>query len=180
MLSFLLQRHHLRRRQRVKAGITLACMFFTLYVRLKKRTPLLSAVCPDDTEPLDSSDDGYSIEIIGPGSTGQDAEDAFGSYLGTGLEIDDGDSLKLTSNCPSGFGVLLSFMMDVSEISAVNITFITSTGTRILFQVCCRHSLFVHANSIILQPMKLANSIFSRRSIQQMSQRQQRSDICKC
>ena len=85
-------------------------------------------VCPDDTEPLDSSDNGYDIEIVGQGTTDQDANDAFESYLGTGLEIDDGDSLKLTSTCPSGFGVFLSLMMDVAEISSVTITFTSSAG----------------------------------------------------
>lgn len=98
-------------------------------------------VCPDDTEPLDSSDGGFSIEIIGAGTTDQDADDAFESYLGTGLEIDDGDSLKLTSTCPSGSGVLLSFMLDVSQINSVNITFISSSGVTTDYMVKCFHSL---------------------------------------
>ena len=96
---------------------------------------MLFLVCPDDTEPLDSNDNGYTIEIVGTGSTDQDPEDAFESYLRTGLEIDDGDSLKLTSTCPAGFGVLLSFMMDVGEISSVTVTFTSSTGMTTIFEV---------------------------------------------
>ena len=82
-------------------------------------------MCPDETEPLDSSVGGYSAELTGDGDTDQSADDAIESYLGTALEISAGNGIKLTSECPSGSGTVLSIMFDVSGISQVTVTFMT-------------------------------------------------------
>lgn len=93
-------------------------------------------VCPDDSEPIDSNDGGFNIELTGMGDTDQSAEDAIGSYLGTGLEISAGNGLKLTSLCDSGSGTILSLMFDVSDISQVNVTFVSPTLGSITRTVC--------------------------------------------
>ena len=85
-------------------------------------------VCPDDTTPLDSDNDGYTIVSVGSSGSTQSAIDALESYLGTGLEICEDDYLKLTSLCPSGSGVILTFTMEVMFITEVRITFTTAAG----------------------------------------------------
>ena len=78
--------------------------------------------------PMDSEDDGYDVVVVGSSNTTQDGGDALASYLGTGLEICLDDTLELTSNCPSGYGFILSFTMEVSSISDLTITFTTTAG----------------------------------------------------
>ena len=85
-------------------------------------------MCPDDTMPMDSEDGGYDVVVVGSTNTTQDGGDALASYLGTGLEICLDDTLELTSNCPSGYGFILSFTMEVSSISDLTITFTTTAG----------------------------------------------------
>ena len=77
---------------------------------------------------MDSEDDGYDVVVVGSSNTTQDGNDAVASYLGTGLEICLDDTLELTSNCPSGYGFILSFTMEVSSISDLTITFTTTAG----------------------------------------------------
>ena len=89
---------------------------------------LFSSVCPDDTISLDSDNDGYTIVSVGSSGSTQNAEDALESYLGTGLEICEDDYLKLTSNCPSESGYIISFTLEVMFITEVNITFTTDSG----------------------------------------------------
>ena len=85
-------------------------------------------VCPDDTTPLDSDNDGYTIVSVGSSGSTQSAIDALESYLGTGLEICEDDYLKLTSLCSSGSGYILRFTLEVMFISKVTITFTTSAA----------------------------------------------------
>ena len=86
---------------------------------------LFFIVCPDGSEPFDSSSGGFVVELTGSGDTDQSAEDALQSYLGTGLEINADNGLKLTSECESGSGTVLSLMLDVSDISQVSVTFVS-------------------------------------------------------
>ena len=78
--------------------------------------------------PMDSEDDGYDVVVVGSSNTTQDGNDAVASYLETGLEICLDDTLELTSNCPSGYGFILSFRLEVSSISDLTITFTTTAG----------------------------------------------------
>ena len=70
---------------------------------------------------------GFTVDLTGDGDTDQSAEDAVASYLETGLEISSGNGIKLTSECPSGSGTILSLTFDVSGISEVTVTFMTAS-----------------------------------------------------
>ena len=79
---------------------------------------------------LDSEDGGYNITIIGPNGDIKEgaAEDALLSYLGTGLELCLSDSLKLTSQCPSGYGHVIRMEVLVTYVTKVTIIFESATG----------------------------------------------------
>lgn len=90
---------------------------------------LLLLVCPDVTEPLDSDDSGFTLTIVdNNGGTDQDPEEALPNYMGQSLELNSLDFLKLTSMCETGSGTILSVMMEVSDVTSVTVTYITSTG----------------------------------------------------
>ena len=73
---------------------------------------------------LSSMDDGFNVTSIGAANgTTQDATDALKSYLGAGLELCDDHYLRLTSNCPSGYGLIVSLTMQVLSVDKVTITF---------------------------------------------------------
>ena len=121
---------------------------------------LFLSVCPDDTISLDSDNDGYTIVSVGSSGSTQNAEDALESYLGTGLEICEDDYLKLTSNCPSESGYIISFTLEVMFITEVNITFTTDSGATesqlvkhlmnkkswLFLSSCLAHSSILHYN----------------------------------
>lgn len=99
-------------------------------------------MCPDGTEPTDSDSGGFTIELIGSGDTDQDPEDAFPNYMGVILELDDDNQLKLTSTCETGMGSILSIMMDVNEITEVNVTYVRMSAPDISQTVKYQTSLF--------------------------------------
>ena len=87
---------------------------------------------------LDSGDGGYDIILVGPnGDTDTNAEDALDSYLGTGLEICGDDSLKLTSNCPTGYGHVVRMVVEVLYVTKVTITFESPNNPAVVKEVTC-------------------------------------------
>ena len=96
-----------------------------------------------DMDELNTDDGGYTIVSVGSDGSTQNAEDAIDSYLGPGLEICEDNYLKLTSNCPSGSGLVLSMTLEVLYISEVTITFKSPSRPDVVIPVSKRDTCFV-------------------------------------
>ena len=92
-------------------------------------------VCPDDTTPSDTTEDGaFESELVGD-DAGAPTDGAFINPFEDTLELCNDNVLQLTTLCPGGVAIIMSFKVDVMYVSKVTVTFVIPAGTDVVMEV---------------------------------------------